>query len=96
MLIQAPAITLSGGFAPVSTTVLDAVTEIIRDLFDEYDGPVSSTLTAHDVAQWDSLGHVQLLVMIEQRFGIKFTTSEIEGLKNLGNLIALIETKRPK
>lgn len=66
---------------------------IFRDLFDDYDGPVSETLTAAQVEQWDSLANVQLMVMIEKAFGIKFATGEIAGLKNLGALADLVATK---
>jgi acyl carrier protein len=66
---------------------------IIRDLFDEYDGPVKASLTAEDVEQWDSLANVQLIVMVEKAFGVKFATSEITSLKNLGALADLVAAK---
>ena len=40
---------------------------IFRELFDQYEGPITDELTANDVEQWDSLGHVQLVVALEQR-----------------------------
>ncbi|WP_247712150.1 acyl carrier protein [Qipengyuania qiaonensis] len=67
--------------------ILDKVTEIIRDLFDEYDGPVTMETTANDVAQWDSLSHVRLMVMIEMELGVHFGTSEMQSFKNLGDLV---------
>ena len=33
--------------------ILEKITAIIRDLFDEYDGPVTMETTANDVAQWE-------------------------------------------
>ncbi|MWV27568.1 acyl carrier protein [Aurantiacibacter rhizosphaerae] len=67
--------------------ILEQVTQIIRDLFDEYDGPVTMETTADDVAQWDSLSHVRLMVMIEMELGVHFSTSEMQGFKNLGDLV---------
>lgn len=67
--------------------ILDKVTDIIRDLFDEYDGPVTMETTANDVAQWDSLSHVRLMVMIEMELGVRFSTSEMQSFKNLGDLV---------
>jgi acyl carrier protein len=72
--------------------VLSRIEPIFRDLFDEYDGPVTSSLTA-DVEQWDSLANVQLMVMVENAFGTKFSTSDIVELKNLGALAALIVSR---
>ena len=67
--------------------ILDQVAEIIRDLFDEYEGPVTMETTANDVAQWDSLSHVRLMVMIEMELGVHFSTSEMQSFKNLGDLV---------
>ena len=66
--------------------ILEKITAIIRDLFDEYDGPVTMETTANDVAQWDSLSHVRLMVMIEMELGVHFSTSEMQSFKNLGDL----------
>ena len=50
-------------------------------------------MTAKEVAEWDSLGHIRLMVAIEQAFSIKFSTSEISNMANVGELIAVIEKK---
>ena len=71
--------------------IFDQVTAIIRDLFDEYDGPVTMETTANDVAQWDSLSHVRLMVMIEMELGVHFSTSEMQSFKNLGDLVRAAE-----
>jgi len=73
---------------------LEKMTEIVRDLFDEYDGPVTRKLCAHDVEQWDSLMNVQLIVLIEQAFGIRFSTRDVGQFKNLGELLDAVQAKR--
>ena len=77
----------------ITRDVLARLEPIFRDLFDEYTGPVHEALTANDVEQWDSLSHVQLIVMIEKAFGIRFTTSDITDLKNLGALADVVIAK---
>ncbi len=66
---------------------LSQVADVIRGLFDEYDGPITMETTARDVPQWDSLSHVRLMVLIEQELGVRFSTTEVQGFKNLGSLI---------
>jgi acyl carrier protein len=73
--------------------IYDQVGEVVRTLFDEYEGEIGPTLTAKQVSQWDSLANVQFMVLVEQVFKIKFTTAEITGLPNLGALVDLIEKK---
>lgn len=75
-------------------TYLAQVADLIRDLFDEYTGPITDETTARDVPQWDSLSNVKLMVLIEQEFNIRFSTAEVQGFKNLGGLIdALVKRK---
>jgi len=73
--------------------ILREITEIMRDVFDEDDLQVSPETSAEDVEEWDSLSHVRLIVAIERKFGFKFKNSEIEGLKNVGDLVNTVATK---
>jgi acyl carrier protein len=73
---------------------LDRIAKIVRNLFDEYDGPVTPMLSAHDVAQWNSLMHVQFLVLVEKEFGIYFSSREVGQFRNIGDLMAALQAKR--
>jgi acyl carrier protein len=77
----------------MSDSNLAGLEGLIRDLFDEYDGPVTRDLTAMEVPQWDSLGHVQLMVLVEQTFGIRFHAGQVGKFRNLGDLIDEIDRK---
>ena len=72
---------------------IGALTEIMRDVFDDDDITPTETMTADDVEAWDSLSHIRLLVSIEKRFNIKFTNAEVEKLRNVGDLLRAIEAK---
>ena len=50
--------------------------------------------TAADVAGWDSLRHVDLIVAIESSFKISFTTRDAKKLSNVGELADAILRKR--
>ena len=67
--------------------------EIFRDLFDDDDIVLRDDMSAKDVPGWDSLNNVKLLVRIEKKFGIRFSTGEVVTLKNIGELIALMERR---
>ena len=63
---------------------------IMRDVFDEDDLQYSDSLTADDVDGWDSLSHVRFLVAVEKEFSFRFTSGEIDGLKNIGEALNII------
>lgn len=73
--------------------LLDRVREIMADVFDEDDLAITPETTAADVEEWDSLSHIRLIVTIERSFGIKFANAEIEGLRNVGDLLKAISSK---
>lgn len=67
--------------------------EVFRDVFDETSIQLSPTLSAKDVDGWDSLTHIRLILTTEKAFKIKFSTSDIGKLENVGDLVALIKSK---
>ncbi len=76
-----------------SRDLLLKLQDIMRDVFDVDDLVISENATAEDVEEWDSLSHIRLIVAIEREFGFKFKNSEIESLKNVGDLLKLIQSK---
>jgi acyl carrier protein len=73
--------------------ILEQVQEIFRDVFDEKTLVITETTSAKDIEDWDSLTHIQLVTKIEKHFKIRFTVSEVTKLKQVGDLIKLIESK---
>lgn len=72
---------------------LSRLQEVFRDVFDDDELSVSRETTADDVEGWDSLKHVALVVNVERAFGVKFGSLEVAGLKNVGELLDLVDTK---
>lgn len=66
------------------------LTELMRDVFDVDDLQFSDSLKADDVEGWDSLSHVRFLVAVEREFGFRFTSGEIDGFKNVGEVLDVI------
>jgi acyl carrier protein len=66
---------------------------IFEDVFDETSIEMTPEISAKDVDGWDSLTHIRLLLTVEKAFKIKFSTSEIGKLENVGDLVALIKAR---
>jgi acyl carrier protein len=76
-----------------SKNTLERVSQICRMVFDNPDLHISLETSARDVANWDSLNHVALIMELERSFDIKFALGELQDLKNIASLIQLIENK---
>jgi len=73
--------------------VLQQLTPVFRDVFDDDGIVLNPSMTANDIDGWDSQTHVMLTVAAEQRFGIKFRTAELESLRNVGHFAQVIAAK---
>jgi acyl carrier protein len=68
--------------------------DVFRDVFGADAPDPQPEMTADDVDGWDSLNHVRLIIAVERAFSVRFSTREISGLKNVGDLAAVIEKKK--
>jgi acyl carrier protein len=45
------------------------------------------------VTTWDSMLHLQLVLALEQEFGLQFEVEEIEAMQRVGVIAALLEAR---
>lgn len=76
------------------SNTLERLNDVFREVFDDDELTTSRQTTAADVENWDSLMHVTLVINVEKVFGVRFSSSEVAGLKNVGELVDLIDTKQ--
>lgn len=75
-------------------TVYAALTTLMRDVFDDDTVVATPTLDAEAVEAWDSVAHVRLLVGVEEAFGFRFTTAEIDALRRVGDIVAVVKARK--
>ncbi len=72
--------------------IFEELNEVFRDVFDDESIVVTDETTADDIDDWDSLEHINLMAAVEQQFGVKFNMGQIVTLKNVGEMVDLIES----
>ena len=70
--------------------VFAALDKVFQDEFDDETLHVTDATVADDIDGWDSLEHIDLIIAVERRFGIKFTMGEVNGMKNVGEMADII------
>jgi len=70
------------------------LTGVFREVFEDSSMVIHPETTASDIPTWDSLMHIQLVVAVERKFGIRFAAGEIEKLQNVGEMMGLIVRKK--
>ena len=69
---------------------VDKLTEVFRDVFDDESIRVTEATTSNDIADWDSLEHINLIAAVEQEFHIKFNMGQVVSMKNVGEMADII------
>ena len=64
--------------------------EVFLDVFDDDTIHVNDDTTANDIEDWDSLEHINLIVAVEKKFGMKFNMGEVNTMKNVGEMMDII------
>jgi acyl carrier protein len=66
---------------------------IFKILFNRPDLELNDNLSAKDVPGWDSFNHVNLIINIEEEFGVQFSNAEVGGMQDVGSLKNLLASK---
>lgn len=75
-------------------TILQELTPIFQEVFDDEGIVLTRQTTADDIDAWDSLSHMNLIMAVELKFKVRFALGELQALKNVGELADLVEKKR--
>jgi acyl carrier protein len=71
--------------------------DVFRDVFDDPSIELRDDMSAGDVDGWDSISHINLLIAVERKLGIRFATAEMSRLKepdqNIATFVQLIRQK---
>jgi acyl carrier protein len=66
---------------------INDVALILKEVFENDSLIIESTTKAADIEEWDSLNHIYLIVEIEKKYKIKFTTNQIQGWQSVGDIV---------
>lgn len=71
---------------------LEKISEIFKSVFGKHVS-INSDTKYEDVAEWDSLSHLSLIVELEEKFGLGLTPEEIENLKSVEAIMHAIKSR---
>ena len=73
--------------------VFNRLEEVFRDVFDDEDIILYEDTTADDIDDWDSIEHITLIAAVEKEFGRRFSMGEVSGMKNVGEMVTIIQQR---
>jgi acyl carrier protein len=70
--------------------IFKRLNRIFQDFFDDDNIVLSETTTAQDIKEWDSLAHVNLMVIAQKEFGFQFELGEATEIESIGELVDIV------
>ena len=77
------------------SSTLTQVQAIASDIFGVPMDKITADSSPETIETWDSMQHLNLVLAIEEKFGLQLSPEEIEEMKSVGLVAALVEKKFP-
>ncbi len=71
------------------------LTGIVREVLDDDTVVLTPELTAKDVPGWDSFKQIEIVLALEDRYRVKFSSRELDSLRSVGDLARTLHAKLP-
>lgn len=71
----------------------DRIKKVLSIVFEIDESQITDISSPENVENWDSLGHLNLIVVLEDEFQVKFTDDEISEMLNFKLIEVILKEK---
>jgi acyl carrier protein len=75
----------------LTASTLQQVRSIASDIFGVPADKITPESSPETIENWESMQHLNLVLAIEEKFGVQLEPEDIEQMKNIGAVAALVE-----
>lgn len=79
----------------MTPSIFEQVRGIASDILGVPADRLTTDSSPETIESWDSMQHLNLVLAIEEKFAVQLAPEEIEQMKNIGLVAALVEKKVP-
>ena len=72
-------------------STFERVQSVASDIFGIPADRITAESSPETIENWDSIQHLNLVLAIEEKFGVQLEPEDIEQMKNIGAVAALVE-----
>jgi acyl carrier protein len=73
--------------------ILERVRGIAADVLQVRQGSLSAESSPQSVESWDSVQHLNLVLALEEQFGVQFEPDEMDSMKSIGAIAGVLSAK---
>ena len=75
----------------MTASTFERVQSVASDIFGIPVARITAESSPETIENWDSMQHLNLVLAIEEKFGVQLDPEDIEQMKNIGAVAALVE-----
>jgi len=75
----------------LTASTFERVQSVASDIFGIPVARITAESSPETIENWDSMQHLNLVLAIEEKFGVQLDPEDIEQMKNIGAVAALVE-----
>jgi acyl carrier protein len=75
----------------LTASTFEQVRNIASDIFGIPANKITSESSPETIENWDSMQHLNLVLAVEEKFGVQLEPEDIEQMKNIGAVAKLVE-----
>ncbi len=78
----------------MTVSTFDQIRSIASDILGTPAGQITADSSPETIENWDSMQHLNLVLAIEEKFGLQLEPEDIERMKNIGAVVAVVEARQ--
>jgi len=71
----------------------EQIKQVMADILDLDPFSIDETTTQDNTSSWDSLNQINLLIALEQEFGVTFDAAEAESMLSFADILEILDRK---
>jgi acyl carrier protein len=75
----------------LTASTFEQVRNIASDIFGVPADKITAESSPETIENWDSMRHLNLVLAVEEKFGVQLDPENIERMKNIGAVAELVE-----
>jgi acyl carrier protein len=76
----------------INKSLHDRVVTVVAQIFQEPGEAISNESSSETIKLWDSLGHLNLMLGLEQEFGVRLTPQQMEKMTTVKEIVSTLQT----
>jgi acyl carrier protein len=77
----------------MNSATFEKVRGIAADILQVKSSALSADSSPETIDSWDSVQHLNLTLALEQSFGFEFSPGEMDRMKTIGHIAAIVEAR---